>query len=88
MRLRPTFAQRFRQWRRIYADNGTYVGADTTALKLIDSGLSSAVVTNTLTASSYCIGANVNGKTWSVQGPGATKWDNTTVTCTGAGTTP
>src|SRR3954469_25291247 len=44
-----------------YADNGSYGGATPTTLKLIDSGLSSAVVTSIPAGgASYCIGANVN----------------------------
>ena len=60
-----------------YADNGTYVGLDvTTALKAIDSGLSGRPCQRRLAAgtTSYCLGATVGGKSWSVQGPGATAW--------------
>jgi type IV pilus assembly protein PilA len=70
-----------------FSDNSTYVGATPTALRVIDIGLSGAVQTSTLTTSAYCIGANVSGKTWSVQGPGASAWF-TTVDCTGPTTTP
>lgn len=70
-----------------YADNGTYVGLTTTKLKAIDSGLASAIVLGTLAANSYCLGATVGGKSWSVNGPGATAWHNT-VGCTGTAVTP
>jgi type IV pilus assembly protein PilA len=53
----------------------TYVGMDITALKAIDSGLSKDLVAPSgLTANSYCLGATVNGVSWSVKGPGATQW--------------
>ncbi len=70
-----------------YADNSTYVGGTPAALKLIDSGLASVVVTGGLSTTAYCIGANVNGKTWSVLGPGASAW-YTTTNCSGTATTP
>lgn len=72
-----------------YADSvgGTYVGSDPGALKLIDSGLSPAVVTSGQSTTAYCIGATVGGKSWSVSGPGATAW-HTDTTCTSAAVTP
>jgi type IV pilus assembly protein PilA len=66
----------------------TYVGMDLTALKAIDSGLSGNLVAPTGTsATSYCLGATVGGKSWSVKGPGATAW-YTTTDCTGTQATP
>jgi type IV pilus assembly protein PilA len=68
-----------------FADNSTYVNADPAALKLIDSGLSSAIVTNGQSTTAYCIGADVNGKKWSVKGPGATQWYSGDTSCGTAG---
>ena len=73
-----------------YSDNTTYVGATPTGLRTsYDSGLASAVTwaAGSLTATSYCIGATVGGKNWSVKGPGATAW-YTTTDCSGTATTP
>ena len=70
-----------------YADNGTYTGLTVTKLKAIDSGLSSAIKLGTLAAATYCVGASVGGKAWSVAGPGATAWYNT-IDCSGTSTTP
>src|SRR5260221_4488301 len=70
-----------------YADNGTYTGLTVTKLKAIDSGLSSAIKLGTLAAASYCVGATVGGKSWSVAGPGATAWYNS-VDCSGTSTSP
>jgi len=70
-----------------YADNGTYSGASVAKLRSIDSGLSSAVVTNGLGTASYCIGASVGGKAWGVKGPGATGWYKST-TCGGTAVSP
>jgi len=72
-----------------YADNGTYATVSINALKSIDSGLSSAIVLTAAkeTASTYCIGASVGGKNWSLAGPGATGWYQS-VDCTGTAVTP
>ncbi len=70
-----------------YADNNTYVGGTPAALKLIDSGLASVVVTGGLSTTAYCIGASVNSKAWSVLGPGASAWYPST-DCTGTATSP
>ena len=73
-----------------YADKGTYAGVTTASIKAsIDSGLSSNVVIPAAQArrDSYCIGATVGGKTWSVKGPGASAWYNT-ADCSGTATTP
>ena len=56
-----------------FASKNTYVGMDQTALKAIDSGLSSAVQPSKQTASSYCLSApGQNGVTWYFAGPGGT----------------
>jgi type IV pilus assembly protein PilA len=71
-----------------FSDNSTYSGMTTTALKNIDAGLSSAIVPPTgLGVSTYCIGASVGGKDWSVKGPGASAW-YTSTDCSGTATTP
>jgi type IV pilus assembly protein PilA len=53
-----------------YSDNTTYSGMDKTALKSIDSGLSSTVSVSAATASAYCIQATVGGFTAYFSGPG------------------
>jgi type IV pilus assembly protein PilA len=71
-----------------FGDHQTYVGMTIGALKSIDSGLSGALVAPSgLGVSSYCLGASVGGKAWSVNGPGATAWHQST-TCSGAVVTP
>jgi type IV pilus assembly protein PilA len=66
----------------------TYVGMTTAALKAIDSGLSGNLVApSSLTATTYCLGATVNGVSWSVEGPGATAWHKS-ADCSGAAATP
>src|SRR5262245_56513400 len=73
-----------------YADQSpsTYVGMDLAALKLIDSGLSGNVVAPSgLAVDKYCLGADVNGAKWSVEGPGAKAWHKST-DCSGAAVTP
>ncbi len=73
-----------------YADKGTYAGVTTVSIKAsIDSGLSSNVVIPAAqaVANSYCIGATVGGKSWSVKGPGASAWYNS-ADCSGTATTP
>jgi type IV pilus assembly protein PilA len=71
-----------------YADNGTYVGVTTTFIKAsIDSGLSSAVKIPAKAANSYCVAATVGGKSWSLNGPGASAWHQSN-DCSGASVTP
>ena len=71
-----------------YADKGFYTSITTTYIKAsIDSGLSSAVTIPSAGASSYCVAASVGGKTWSLTGPGATKWTKN-LTCLGTGVSP
>src|SRR5436190_15678803 len=46
----------------------SYAGMTTAALKLIDSGLSGNLLApSSLTATTYCLGATVNGVSWSVK---------------------
>jgi type IV pilus assembly protein PilA len=71
-----------------YSDKGTYTGLTTTHIVAsIDSGLSHKVVLNNLTANTYCVGASVGNKSWSVRGPGAQVWFSAAANCTGASTT-
>jgi type IV pilus assembly protein PilA len=58
-----------------YADSTTYVGMDEAALRAIDAGLSPTLTVADATASSYCLAENVEGKVWSVEGPGAPPLD-------------
>ena len=53
-----------------YADNGTYLGMDTTALQTIDAGLKVTVVD--ATGTSYCITNSISGFSYQKAGPGAT----------------
>lgn len=53
-----------------HADNGSYTGMDTAALLAIDSNLSPTLTVAETTESSFCLADTVNGKTWSVLGPG------------------
>jgi type IV pilus assembly protein PilA len=55
-----------------YSDNGYYTGLSVTALKAIDSGLSSAVSVVSGGTSQYCLHATVGGKDAYFQGPGGT----------------
>ena len=62
-----------------YSDTGTYVGMSVAALKLIDSGLSSAVTVGpTLGTSVYCLEATVGGKRARFVGPGGLVAANST----------
>jgi type IV pilus assembly protein PilA len=58
-----------------YSDNGTYAGMTPAALLAIDSGVSPSLPVATALPASYCITDTVNGKTWSVSGPGASGAD-------------
>jgi type IV pilus assembly protein PilA len=54
-----------------YSDSGTYSGMDLTALKAIDSGLSSSLGAPTdQTTTAYCLRATVGGFTAYFKGPG------------------
>ena len=58
-----------------YADNGTYVRMNTSALVAIDSGVSPTLTVASAAADTYCLTETVSGKTWSVLGPGPTSAD-------------
>ena len=62
-----------------YSDNGYYTGMTVSALKAIDSGLSSSVSVGTVTSSTYCLKATVGNKDAGFIGPGGTV---STVACT------
>ena len=53
-----------------YADTGTYSGMNNTALKAIDSGLSSTLTVPAATATNYCLQDSVGGKDAHASGPG------------------
>ena len=53
-----------------FADNDTYVGMTTTALKAIDAGVKIDTV-GTVSSSTFCVSATVGGKTWKKAGPAA-----------------
>jgi type IV pilus assembly protein PilA len=55
-----------------YSDNGYYTSLSTTALKAIDSGLSSAVSVVSAGVSQYCLKGTVSNKTAYFKGPGGT----------------
>jgi type IV pilus assembly protein PilA len=60
-----------------YADKGTYSGMQLNNLRSIDTGLSKDMLAiSGQTSTTYCLAAKVNGKIWSVNGPGATAWHN------------
>jgi type IV pilus assembly protein PilA len=61
-----------------YADNGTYVGMTTAKLALIDAGVKITHV-GTVSDTTYCVDADVNGKQWKKAGPAA---DITSGLCT------
>jgi type IV pilus assembly protein PilA len=70
-------------------NNQSYVGMSIAALQSIDSGLSKALAPPShLAASTYCLGANVNGQTWSVMGPGASQWYSSSDCAAGSQATP
>ena len=60
-----------------YADNSTYVGMEAADLTAIDSGVSSTLKVSSAASSSFCLTDTVNGKTWSVLGPGPSSADFT-----------
>jgi type IV pilus assembly protein PilA len=71
-----------------YGDNGNYTGMTTALLRsTYDSGLSPAVALSGVGASAYCVGATVNGKTASFQGPGVTAPWFSSADCSGTGAT-
>jgi len=58
-----------------YGENETYVGMTADALVAIDDGMSPTLTVASATNSSYCLTDTVNGKTWSVEGPGPSSGD-------------
>jgi len=58
-----------------YGENETYVGMTADALVAIDDGMSPTLTVASATNSSYCLTDTVNGKTWSVEGPGPSSAD-------------
>jgi type IV pilus assembly protein PilA len=58
-----------------YANNETYAGMTADALVAIDDGTSPTLTVASTTDSSFCLTDTVNGKTWSVEGPGPTSAD-------------
>ena len=73
-----------------YSDNNTYTGMTSAILSAsYDTGLfKSLVVTVPAGGTTYCLGAAVGNKTWSVSGPGAQNWYNASTNCTGTTSTP
>jgi type IV pilus assembly protein PilA len=70
-----------------YADKGTYSNMNLNNLKSIDGGLSPNLAPPTQqTSTTYCLGASVGGKAWSVTGPGATQWYSNSTGCSVGGT--
>jgi type IV pilus assembly protein PilA len=70
-----------------FADNSTYGTMNHAKLKLIDSGLSSAVSVSSATTSGYCLTATINNNALAVKGPGASAWYNKNH-CSGTTATP
>ncbi len=54
-----------------YSDNRTYVGMNRAALLTLDQGLSAGLTVVSTGVSSYCLTDTVQGRTWSLLGPGA-----------------
>jgi type II secretory pathway pseudopilin PulG len=52
-----------------FADHKTYAGLDSTDLIRIDPRVSLTVAVTSAKKRSYCLTENVDGKTWSVEGP-------------------
>jgi type IV pilus assembly protein PilA len=53
-----------------YSDNKTYMGMDAADLRSIDGGLSQTLSVVSAVSRSYCISESVNGRVWSLSGPG------------------
>ena len=53
-----------------YSDRRTYVGMTPLTLQSIDAGLSRTLTVVSAGSSSYCIAESIEGRTWSVMGPG------------------
>jgi len=58
-----------------FADNGTYVGMDTTDLVALDSGISRTLTVASVTTNTYCLTDTVSSHTWSVAGPDSSSAD-------------
>jgi type IV pilus assembly protein PilA len=54
-----------------YTDNVTYSGMTEADMRAIDSGISPTLAVVSAGDSSYCLSETVNGRTWSLLGPGA-----------------
>jgi type IV pilus assembly protein PilA len=50
-----------------FADNGSYVGMESTDLAAIDSSISASLSVASTTATTYCLTETVMGKTWSIR---------------------
>jgi type IV pilus assembly protein PilA len=53
-----------------YSDRRTYVGMTPLTLQSIDAGLSRTLTVVSAGPSSYCIAESIEGRAWSVMGPG------------------
>jgi type IV pilus assembly protein PilA len=53
-----------------YTDNVTYEDMDAAALRAIDAGISPSLMVVSAGDSSYCLTEKVNGREWSLLGPG------------------
>jgi prepilin-type N-terminal cleavage/methylation domain-containing protein len=53
-----------------YTDNVTYSGMDEAAMRAIDGALSPTLTVVSAGDSSYCLSETVNGRAWSLLGPG------------------
>jgi type IV pilus assembly protein PilA len=53
-----------------YADFRTYVGLDPAAMRAVDAGLSPTLTVVSAGTASYCIAETIDGRVWSVAGPG------------------
>ena len=54
-----------------YSDHGNYTSLNVSAMKSIDSGLSSKVSVKFKSSNHYCLTATVGSAKWAVYGPGA-----------------
>jgi type IV pilus assembly protein PilA len=71
-----------------YSDKGTYSNLTVAYIRSsIDSGVSNNIVLSGVGSATYCVGATVGNKSWSVHGPGATMWYSAAADCTGTATT-
>ena len=54
-----------------YSDHLTYATMTIAEMRLIDGGISPTLTVASVSANSYCLTETIDGKTWSVEGPGA-----------------